>query len=411
MTAPAKPPSPPDGLGAPSPRAQRLMRLSAVGGAVLVLAGGVAFYAASQVAASRGAADADAVTVTLRNGACEPMALEVPAGRSIFRIVNETDRATEWEILDGVMVMEERENIAPGITQTLSARLSPGRYAITCGLLSNPRGSLTVTAAAMPDGAAAARPALTAFIGPLAEYQVFVGTEANRLVKASAALDAAVRSGDLDAARTAYAAARLPFMRLRPAAARQGDLDAAMNAQAAYLEKREADPAFTGFHRLEYGLFAKNSLDGLAPVSAKLAADAAALKERLRADRPTPQDMGENAERRLAALADTTIPAGEDAYAASDLADIEAELSGVAKIARLFVPIAEDSAPAAAGQVEARLTELDAALEALRGANGYPSYATVDAPAREALAARARALRDSLSVMNAALGIGEGDLT
>ncbi|MDA4832745.1 cupredoxin domain-containing protein, partial [Enterobacter hormaechei] len=86
-----------------------------------------------------------------------------------FNIVNKSDRALEWEILDGVMVLEERENIVPGFTQTFTAKLNPGTYQITCGLLNNPRGTLTVTPSAEAD-AAAARPALVAFVGPLAEY-------------------------------------------------------------------------------------------------------------------------------------------------------------------------------------------------------------------------------------------------
>jgi iron uptake system EfeUOB component EfeO/EfeM len=52
--------------------------------------------------------------VAINAKSCEPNELTVPAGRSIFEIVNNSDRTVEWEILDGVMVLEERENIAPG---------------------------------------------------------------------------------------------------------------------------------------------------------------------------------------------------------------------------------------------------------------------------------------------------------
>ena len=41
-------------------------------------------------------------------------------------------------------------------------------------------------------------------------------------------------------------------------------------ARAEYFEKREQDPAFSGFHRLEYSLFQQRSLDGLAPVAQRL---------------------------------------------------------------------------------------------------------------------------------------------
>jgi iron uptake system component EfeO len=73
------------------------------------------------------------VTVTIHPNACEPNEITVPAGRTTFTIVNQSNRALEWEILDGVMVVEERENIAPGFSQTMTVKLQPGEFAITCG--------------------------------------------------------------------------------------------------------------------------------------------------------------------------------------------------------------------------------------------------------------------------------------
>jgi iron uptake system component EfeO len=43
------------------------------------------------------------------------------------------------------MVVEERENIAPGFSQKMTANLQPGEYDMTCGLLTNPKGKLIVT--------------------------------------------------------------------------------------------------------------------------------------------------------------------------------------------------------------------------------------------------------------------------
>jgi iron uptake system EfeUOB component EfeO/EfeM len=86
------------------------------------------------------------VNVKVTDSACEPMTLTVHPGKTRFLIKNLSQRAVEWEILKGVYVVEERENIAPGFSQKLTARLEPGRYQMTCGLLSNPRGTLIVSA-------------------------------------------------------------------------------------------------------------------------------------------------------------------------------------------------------------------------------------------------------------------------
>jgi iron uptake system EfeUOB component EfeO/EfeM len=112
---------------------------------LLVVAGaGAVWFAAG--AATPGPADAD-VAMTVTDTACEPAELSLSAGRTTFRIHNASTRPLEWEILDGAAVIAERENIAPGLDATVSSQLQPGSYQMTCGLPSNPRGTLTATSA------------------------------------------------------------------------------------------------------------------------------------------------------------------------------------------------------------------------------------------------------------------------
>ncbi len=391
---PSPPPSPPAG-------SNRVLWWGAAGSGLLMLAGLGAFAYASQVAAGR-SAGADIVTVTLADKVCQPNEIRVPAGATSFRIVNQTDRAVEWEILDGVMVVEERENIAPGLSQTLTTRLKPGTYAITCGLLSNPRGQLVVTPAS--GNAAPERPALLAFVGPLAEYQVYLALEARDFTRKAEALGEAIRAGDLAKAKALYGEARAPYLHLAPVAGRMADLANTIDPLATYLEKREADPAFTGFHRIEYGLFARSSLDGLAPVAQKFEADAETLRARLRTVKLAPDDLANGAARSLRALADTTAGGGTELYARTDLADFEAVLAGAAKIATLLKPVAEEAAPQPFASVDARLSALRARLAALEGPSGFPAFDTLGAAQREALASDARALAESFDQLNTALG-------
>lgn len=91
--------------------------------------------------------DVKEVPVTVTDTGCEPSQLTVDAGRTTFVITNKSSKALEWEILEGVMVVEERENIAPGFVQKLGAELKAGEYVMTCGLRSNPKGKIVVTAA------------------------------------------------------------------------------------------------------------------------------------------------------------------------------------------------------------------------------------------------------------------------
>src|SRR5690606_38728191 len=212
------------------------MRVAVAGAAVLALLAAVTFYYAAQANRRSDVGSVYQVAITAR--ACDPGEITVPAGRTVFEIVNRSDRPVEWEILDGVMVVEERENIPPGFSQTLAARLAPGEYQITCGLLSNPRGTLHVRATgatvdvAMPD--------LRAFVGALAEYKVFLGQQGAEMVEAAGRLKAAIDAGDVEAARALYEPARLPYRRIEPLAYRFADLANAINPLADYLEGREA---------------------------------------------------------------------------------------------------------------------------------------------------------------------------
>ncbi|BBF85783.1 ferrous iron transport periplasmic protein EfeO [Aquitalea magnusonii] len=99
---------------------------------------------AQAVAGSTAAPAIAVVNVGVTDEACEPMQLTVKRGKTQFMIKNNSARVVEWEILKGVYVVEERENIAPGFTQKLTAKLEPGKYEMTCGLLSNPHGVLIV---------------------------------------------------------------------------------------------------------------------------------------------------------------------------------------------------------------------------------------------------------------------------
>ena len=149
---------------APSPR---LMRLGLVASFLLML---IAFgvFALSLRAVESGSDDGTLITIDARG--CQPARVEVPAGERTFTIVNRSDRAIEWEVIDGVMVLAERENIAPGMRQPLRVDLVPGDYAMTCGLLSNPHGELHVT----PSGDAGTARTLAAhdFVGARAELRV-----------------------------------------------------------------------------------------------------------------------------------------------------------------------------------------------------------------------------------------------
>lgn len=378
----------------------RLMRLAIIGSALLVALGLFAFWYASN-RASKGAhpGGANAVTVTIRGKACDPNDITVPAGRTTFTIVNATDRALEWEILDGLMVIDERENIAPGLQQTMTVKLAPGTYAITCGLLNNPRGTLRVTPSA-ESRAEAARPSLVAYVGPLAEYQVYVLTEAETLDTTAHDLVAALKAGQPDKARALYAPVHQSYVRIEAAAQLFGDLESRLNAQAEYFEKKQADPGFLGFRRIAYGLSGGGDAKDLGAVGDRLLADIAILKERLGSLELKPEQLAGLAGKQLRKLSDSLgAPSSDD-----NPADLQAAFEGTGKIAGLLAPLLAKADPALDAAFKADLAAYDKALAPFRAGDGMRAV-PLDPGQRRAFAGIVARLADDFAKTNAALGL------
>ncbi|NKF25048.1 iron uptake system protein EfeO [Pseudomonas sp. BGM005] len=390
----------------PQASPHRALRWAVAGSVVVMIAAGGLFYYASKMAAAKRQHNRDEVVVNIHPHSCEPNALTVPAGRASFRIVNRSDRAVEWEILDGVLVIEERENIAPGLSQVINANLQPGDYAITCGLLSNPRGTLHVTPTAASDAAAKAKPSMVAFVGPLSEFRVYLASQGSALIKAVTALNQAIDSGDLAQAQALYLPARAAYQRLAPAAQRLAELDNSINARADYFEKREQDPAFVGFHRLEYALFQQRKLDGLTPIAQGLLDNVTTLKQQLLAQSLPPEQLVEIVVRNLNTLADVRAASGEEErYSHSDLNGFAANQETARKVVELLRPLLSKSAADLLPKIDGALTDFDTTLNGFKVKDGYTSYDTVNGEQRKQIADKAKALADALDAIDPALGL------
>ncbi|NWB93809.1 iron uptake system protein EfeO [Pseudomonas agarici] len=384
----------------------RALRWAVAGSVIVMIAAGGLFYYASQLAASKRQGQHHEISVSILSHGCEPNALTVPAGLNRFRILNKSDRAVEWEILDGVLVVEERENIAPGLSQVIRANLAPGDYMITCGLLSNPRGTLHVTSTAASTAAAQARPPMTAFIGPLSEFRVYLSTQGSALIQAVDALQQAIAAGDLIQAQALYAPARAAYQRLAPAAQRFSELDNAINARADYYEQREQDPGFGGFHRLEYGLFQQRHLADLLPIALRLRADVTHLKQQLLGQSLPPEQLISLVARNIRSIADRRgISGEEERYSHVDLDGFAANLQTTRKVIDLLRPLLVKSAADLLPKLDEATVALEAEFNGLKIASGYVTYDTVGAEQRQQIADKAKVVADALEGIDPALGL------
>ncbi|PTV95505.1 iron uptake system component EfeO [Rhodobacter aestuarii] len=333
----------------------------------------------------------DATVITVDGNTCAPFALELPAGKTTFQIINASDRPLEWEILDGVMVVAERENIAPGFSASLTEVLKPGSYEITCGLLSSPRGSLEVLPTAASEAARTAPP-VAEFVGPLAERKVQLMRAGSKFAKSTKALHAALVTGDLDGAKTAWLSAAQDWARLGPVSLRAADLTNRIAPHPEMLVDGETDLGFIGLTRIEYALFAQGSAAGLAPLADALVEDASALQARIKALKAAPADMAADAAKQASILAEGQIAAGLSRHAGADAALLGAALDGLKRSMAAELPLIA-GADAALGQ----------AIEAAFGAAEQIVTATPYDPVASATAFGA--LADALSRVNRALSL------
>ena len=365
----------------------------------------LALLAATALATPLRAADAPGpIVVTISDKGCEPASLSVAPGKSLFKVKNAGTRAVEWEILKGVDVAEERENIVPGFVQTLTATLDAGEYQMTCGLISNPKGSLTVAAA--QSAAPLGPPSPMDLVGPLSEYKVYVTREVDQLVDETRTFVAAVKSGKLDEAKALYAPARRHYERIEPIAELFNDLDGSMDSREDDFEKKAEDPGFTGFHRIEKGLFTDGSTQGLGPVADKLMADALELQKRVSTLAITPKSMVGGAADLIEEVASKKISGEEDRYSRTDLWDFQANLDGAQKIVLLLEPLVAKRNPELDARVKDNFGKVDTILAKYRSGDiGFVSYDRLSPEDRNRLKGPITLLAEDLSTLRGTLGI------
>lgn len=376
-------------------RNSRLVTLAGISLAGLTLCG-------QGIAATPEASQPVAITITGKG--CEPNAITLPEGKTTFKIKNASARVLEWEILDGVMVVEERENIVPGFVMTLTATLKAGQYQMTCGLLNNPKGTITVTAGGTT--AAKAEPDASDLAGPLAEYKAYVTKEVDDLVTQTKGFTDAVKAGKLQEAQSLYAPTRQHYERIEPVAELFSDLDKSIDARADDFEKKENDPAFGGFHRIEKALFAEKTTAGMEPVADRLMHDVQELQGRIAGLAIPPNKMVGGAAALIEEVAATKISGEEDRYSGTDLWDFQANVDGAQKIFDLLRPLITTRNPKLDARVQANFTKVDGLLALYRNKDRQMSnYDKLSPRDRNALKGAITALAEDLSQLRGTLGL------
>ncbi|MFJ5838563.1 iron uptake system protein EfeO [Streptomyces shenzhenensis] len=360
-----------------------------------------ALTALTACTAKSDAEDGNAIQVTAADSTCDTSTKSVPAGQVTLQIENKGSRATEVEILfPDDRIVSEKENIGPGTKYTLTAEVKAGSYEIACrpGMKGHGvRQKLTVTG-----GSTAKRdPKLDKAV---AEYRQYAQDQADETLPRVETFAQAVKDGDLEAAKKAYAPSRLGWERTEPVAESFGDIDPKVDVREDGLEEGQK---WTGWHRLEKSLWHDKKIGAEEKTLAdQLVTDLKDWQKRVGTAEITPTSMANGAKELLDEVATGKVTGEEDRYAHTDLVDFKGNVEGAQRAYELLKPVASTNDAALTGELDKQFAALDALLDKYRpdkASYEFVSYDKVTEEQRKELSDAVNALAEPLSKLAAAV--------
>ena len=295
-------------------------------------------------------------------------------------------------------VFGEIEGLAPGTTRALTATIGKGTYAWRCV----PTGGQAVTSATVTVSGGgtvkAVLPLAAADLdAPLAAYKAYVNAGLATLVTETDKLQADVKAGNLAAAKADWLTAHLQYASLGAAYGTFSDFDAKINGRADGLPDGVHDKDFTGFHRLEYGLWHGESAQSLTPVADELSADVAGLRKAFPSQDFDPTDLPLRTHEILENTLQFELTGDTDEGSGSNLATAEANLAGTKELLSVLRPLITERSPALIGTVDADIARLSALLDAQHQGTSWTPVEQLDPTTRAAVNGATGQLLEDLS--------------
>jgi len=380
----------------PRTTAGRMVTAVAAGVAALLLA-------ASLTACGGGRAQPSDV-ITVSSNQCGG-AWQVPGpGWHTFQIDNQSTGGGEVDLVNPAngAVYAEVSNTGPGTTTPMTLDLGSGRYAFLCLFNDfSPVTGVTVTVA----GHAAGTPAILPVTGnqtiPYAkQYQAYTEAGLRLLARQAGAVAADVKRASegkqsLAAARRDWLTAHLQYQTLGAAYGTFGRYDDEIDGRADAAGVHS--PRWTGFYRLEYGLWHGQPAARLNPVAATLAKDVNTLL----AWWPTRQiplsDVGLRTHEILENALEFQLTGHDDYGSGTTLATALANIEGTRQLLTLLHPLLAPRYPGLPA-VYSGLSRLQSLIEKERRPNGmWVPVSALPVASRQAIDAAAGAALQSLA--------------
>ncbi|MGY1501377.1 iron uptake system protein EfeO [Streptomyces sp. QTS52] len=341
------------------------------------------------------------ISVTATDDKCEVSKKEFPAGHVELAIENKGSKVTEVYVLfPDDRIVTERENIGPGTKQKVTAEVKAGDYTIACkpGM----KGDGIRQAVKATGGKVAKRdPRLDAAV---AAYRKYAQEQADATLPLAKTFAEAVKAGDLEAAKKAYAPSRIGWERTEPVAESFGDIDPKVDVRADGLE---AGQKFTGWHRLEKSLWEDKKITAEdKALAAELITDLTDWQKRVGKAEITPTSMANGAKELLDEVATGKVTGEEERYSHTDLVDFKANVEGAEQSYELLKPVAKENDAALVTELDKQFAALNTLLDKYRtdkNSYDFTSYDKVGEADRKQLSDAVNSLAEPLSKLAAAV--------
>ena len=369
----------------------------------------------SSAAPTSGANGVSAVNITLANEAgkdsCKIDNASVAAGPVTFNVANKSAPGiNEVELVKDQRILGEKENLAPGLDPvSFTVTLDGGKYQVYCPGAATEFVDFTVT------GQAAATPAgstQTILAQGTKDYAAYVINQINLLNDSVRQLDAAVQSGNVNEAKTAYAKARPYYERSESSVEGFVLPGFAVDDNAGNLDylidMRESTPVdekvgWKGFHAIERDLWGGGISPETKTQSTELVGNVGKLVEVVKTLQYKPEDLANGAADLLEEVQNTKITGEEEQFSHIDLVDFAGNVEGAQQAYASLRPGLQKIDPALVTQIDEQFKSVQTTLDGYRdpaAPGGFtvwtPELRATDAPK---LTAVIQPLHDSLSTI------------
>ena len=232
-------------------------------------------------------------------------------------------------------------------------------------------------------------------------YKQFALEQMDQFVVETEKFVNAVKEGNIEEAKAIYPLARMYFERSEPIAESFGDLDPRIDARLADLEDEgQGEEEWSGYHKIEYGLWVDKTTEGYEDVADQLLKDAKELRARVETVEVGADLMITGAVDLLNEVSTSKITGEEEIYSHTDLYDFKANVEGAEEIFTIFQSNIQEKDEKLATDLTNKFATLNELLAKHEDGNGgYISYEDLTKEDTKQLADAVNQLGEPLSMM------------